>query len=149
MDDFKALIPQLKEWDNGKGIDIDSWLTFIGRYEEAIAYVRLFWPEFIKHDGCIFRASTFDEDNYQEWLVSTKRNRVATQSVMNHVHIIDLFPNSSPPNILQLDHLGKTLQEIWKCKLTQEFPGLNIEVKYYEGSEEDPYGYELTFYMVE
>ena len=149
MDDFKALIPKLEEWNNGKGIDVDSWLAFIGRYEEAIAYARLFWPEFIEHDGCVFRALSFNEENYQSWLESTESNRVATQAVMNHIHIIDLFPNSSPPTILQLNHLGQILFEIWKCKLAREFPGLEIEVEYHEGSEEDPYAYELTFFTAD
>lgn len=40
--DFDTLIPELPKWDEGKGIDVDSWLACVGNFEHAVAYARLF-----------------------------------------------------------------------------------------------------------
>jgi hypothetical protein len=86
---------EVKDWDDGKGIDVDSWICCIGNFEHAIGYARLFWPEFIRHDGCVFHARLFDEKNYINWLEHLKGDRRAVQAVMNHRHIISLFGDSS------------------------------------------------------
>jgi hypothetical protein len=50
---FDKLIPELRHWNNGKGIHVLEWLSAIGNYEHAIAYAELFWPDFVEHDGCV------------------------------------------------------------------------------------------------
>ena len=51
MIDFNKLIPELKDWNNGKGIDIYSWIGCVGDFQKAIGYSVIFWPEFIEIDG--------------------------------------------------------------------------------------------------
>jgi len=65
---YQALIPELKLWNGGNGIGIDGWLCGVGSYELAIAYQRLFWPEFIAHDDCVFFRSSFSVKNYEGFL---------------------------------------------------------------------------------
>lgn len=64
MTDFARLIPELPDWNDGRGIDRDSWLSGIGRFDHAVAYVTLFWPAFTLHDDCVlfadFRLQSFD-----------------------------------------------------------------------------------------
>jgi len=68
-DDWDALIPELKDWNNGKGIDPESWVGCEGNFRLAIAYSLIFWPEFNEVDGMIF----WGEIN-QETLASWMRN---------------------------------------------------------------------------
>jgi hypothetical protein len=37
------------------------------------AYRRIFWPNFIEHDGCVFLA--FDEAIYQQWFHQTRGDK--------------------------------------------------------------------------
>ena len=49
------LVPQIREWNGGEGINIKDWISCIGSYEHAIGYSTLFWPKFVLHDGCLLR----------------------------------------------------------------------------------------------
>src|SRR5690349_11931199 len=100
MTDFSELIPELSQWNNGRGIDVDSWLNGIGSFEHAIAYGNLFWPEFVEHDGCIFVGGV-NPKNYKAWLKQTRGDKAATERVMNHLHLGDLFPNAPARTMAQ------------------------------------------------
>jgi hypothetical protein len=52
--DYAELIPELKAWNNGAGIDIHSWIGCEGDYEPLIGYGCLLWPKFIEYDDCVF-----------------------------------------------------------------------------------------------
>lgn len=55
--DFNLLIPELKDWNNGQGIDIESWIGCMGDFEKAIGYSVIFWPSFVEIEGCVFHLS--------------------------------------------------------------------------------------------
>ncbi|HSA77298.1 MAG TPA: hypothetical protein VLG72_00365 [Nitrospirota bacterium] len=46
MSDFNKLIPELSDWNNGKGIDVVSWIGCVGDFQKAIGYSVMFWPHF-------------------------------------------------------------------------------------------------------
>ena len=50
------LVPETRDWNNGLGIDLESWIGCTGGFEQAIGYGELFWPEFLEMDGCVFFA---------------------------------------------------------------------------------------------
>lgn len=142
------LVPELREWNNGKGIDLDSWLGCVGSFGHAIAYGELFWPEFVEHDGCILFAG-FSEVSYQGFLDQAKGDKTAVEAVMNHRHILDLFPSDySNASKVQIMYLGRLLKEIWGTRLRQEFPQKNLVVSFSEESAVDLLDYELTFFQV-
>src|SRR5439155_16592660 len=89
--DFQRLIPELADWNNGAGVDIDTYLAGVGSYEHAIAYARLFWPEFTIHEECVLFAD-FSYDSFRGFMESTHGNRRAVEALMNHQHILDMFP---------------------------------------------------------
>jgi hypothetical protein len=53
------------------------------------AYQKLFWPDFVEHDDCVFLA--LDEAIYRQWLQQTGGDKRKVEAVMNHRHIIDLL----------------------------------------------------------
>jgi hypothetical protein len=144
---FAELIPELQHWNNGTGIDVDGWIRCVGNFEHAIGYGRLFWPEFHEHDGCVFWKESFDEANYRHWLEATGGDKRATQAMMNHEHLAELF--STPdlqPTRAQLVYVGRVLQDIWGTKLKRDFPGMHVIVDLFGEDSEDLRDIQITVY---
>jgi len=93
MIDYRRLIPELASWNDGAGIDVDSWISSVGSFDHAIGYGTLFWPEFFVHDNCVFR-QTVDGETYKGWMSACGGNKSEVEAVVNHEHIIDLFEHS-------------------------------------------------------
>jgi hypothetical protein len=147
--DFSDLIPELKAWNNGKGIDIDDWISCEGDHKRLIGCARILWPDFVEHDGCIFRGDAIDEENYRAFLKQTKGDKTRVEAVMNHQHIVDLFSRShheSPTREVVL-YLGRLMKEIWQVKLNHDFPGRNINVTFPEDDPRDLLEYQITFFQ--
>lgn len=143
---FGHLIPELRDWNGGAGIDVDSWICCVGNFEHAIGYGRLFWPEFVAFDGCVFGPG-FTESNYRNWMDSTKGDKRAVQVVMNHQHILDLFGDQAlSPTRDQVVYLGRLLKDVWSAKLKRDFPGWVVVVSFPEEHCEDLLDYEITFF---
>jgi hypothetical protein len=85
------------------------------------AYQKLFWPDFVEHDDCVFVA--FDEPIYKQWLQQTGGDKRKVEAVMNHRHIIDILPETveSPTRSLVVS-FGQLLRDVWDAKLRRDFP---------------------------
>ena len=55
MTDFDSLIPELRDWNNGGGIDAQTWVGCAGNFRLAIGYSTVFWPGFIEFEGYVLR----------------------------------------------------------------------------------------------
>jgi hypothetical protein len=109
MPDFEQLIPELSQWKT----DIGSWINAIGRFDHAIAYGHLFWPEFKIHQECVLFADCPIE-SFDHWMKHTGGNLTAVEGVLNHRHILDLFTNSEFKATREVVlHLGRLLRDIW------------------------------------
>jgi hypothetical protein len=84
------LIPELRQWNDGDGISLTTWANAVGRYDYAIAYVSVFWPDFVVHDDCVFRLDPGSE-NYAAWLSTLEGDRSRVEAMINHLHIMDMF----------------------------------------------------------
>ncbi len=145
--DFNTLIPELSTWNDGKGIDVDSWLTRVGSYEHAVAYARLFWPEFTVHEDCVLFAG-FSEEIFGGFMEQTKGDKRAVESVMNHRHLLDLFQDAAlEPSDDLIVHLGRVLKDMWSAKLRRDFPSRKVVVSFPEDDIDDLLDYEITFYQ--
>lgn len=63
------LIPELHEWREGKGISLADWTNSVGRYDHAVAYASIFWPDLFLRDDCVFRLDP-ETQNYAAWMPS-------------------------------------------------------------------------------
>src|SRR5512132_4131566 len=104
--DYTKLVPELKDWNEGKGIDIEDWIYYESSLEHAVGFGSLFWPAFLEYDGCIIMASGFDPKRYDGFLKQTKGDKRAVEVVMNHRHIADLFRWETAPMHDLLIHVG-------------------------------------------
>jgi hypothetical protein len=140
------LIPELSLWNDGTGISLPSWLSCIARYDHAIAYAVIFWPDFVLYDNCIFLNKP-DEKTYNDWITQCKGDKASVEAVMNHRHILDIFCNSevNPTKDIVL-HLGRLLKDMWQCKLQRDFPERNMMVEFYDDDSDDLLDYQITFF---
>lgn len=145
--DTARLLPELQAWNDGKGISIDSWLSCIGRFDHAIAYASLFWPDFVLHGEYLLIGKP-DPEYFAQWIVTCDGNKTAVESLLNHRHLTDLFANSpEQPSIAVLDHLGQRLKEMWQCKLARDFPNLPARVEYHGAECADMGEHVITVYI--
>ena len=147
-EEMNRLIPDSSEWNDGRGIDIKSWLSCMGTFELAIAFGELFWPELLMHDGGVYFADSFSEENYRDWMRHTHGDRTSVQAVINHVHVLDLFtPVETPPTRDQIVHVGRKLKEMWEVKFRRDFPDHEITVSFPEDDCDELLDYQVTFFI--
>ena len=68
------------------------------------------------------------------------------EQVVNHQHILDLFPNSEfQPGEQAILFIASQLKEMWSCKLARDFPTRQFDVNLMdEGELAD---YQITFWQ--
>ena len=145
--DFNALIPELSTWNEGEGIDVDSWLVRTGSHAHAIAYARVFWPTFTVYEDCVLVAG-FSEEIFWGFMEQTGGNKKAVEAVMNHRHLLDLFQDGTQePTEEAILLLDGVLKDMWSCKLRRAFPNRNIVVSFPVEDIDDLLDYEITFFQ--
>src|SRR5438876_9730226 len=70
--------------------DIWDYLNLRADYDLAVAFSKLFWPDFIEVDGCILLATSYSPENFAHWKESLKGDKRAIETMLNHTHIWDL-----------------------------------------------------------
>ncbi len=148
---FSKLIPELPAWNNGAGIDVESWLSCNGNLQLAIAFSTLFWPRFVEFDDCVLFEG-FSAESFQGFMLQTKGSRGSVERVMNHRHLADLFTTAfgavaEEPTPAQLEYLGNVLRDIWQTKLSRDFPGREIKVVFDREEPDDLLEYIVTFFQ--
>jgi hypothetical protein len=142
--DFNSLIPEMRDWNNGKGIDIDSWIQCVANHKVLIGCSQILWPNFFEHDGCIFLGDSVDETNYQAFLERFNGDKKSVEEIMNHQHVLHLFATELPTRGLVL-YVGRLMKQIWQVKLSHDFPGRRIAVSFPEEEDLELDDYEITF----
>jgi hypothetical protein len=142
------MIAELGQWNNGAGIDLESWVGCRGSFSLAVGYANVFWPSFVKHENYLLR-SGFSEDAIRGFEKQTNSEREAVEIVMNHFHLADL-QHSECEDISsdKLLNLGKVLKQIYEAKLMHDFPEIPCTVSFSVPEDPDDFlGYELTFWQ--
>jgi hypothetical protein len=153
LETFKDLIPELTEHYRDVASPVKWFIYQNSSISIAIAHSTVFWPEFIEWNQGVFMRSSFSEESAQQWL-NDLNSIISVERLMNHIHITSLFaPYQGDPSEPQIVYLGRTLREIWKTKLSRDFPTKRFIVSFNEdlpsscGSDEeyDLYDYQVTF----
>src|SRR5579862_6828123 len=85
----ESMKAELSAWNNGAGIDLETWVANEGRFSLAVGYTSIFWPEFVEFDGYILRKG-FSEDSLRRFERQQNGNRLPVDATMNHLHIADI-----------------------------------------------------------
>jgi hypothetical protein len=142
--DFNNLIPEMRSWNNGNGIDVDSWIQCMANHKVLVGCARILWPDFVERDGCIVLAR--HAPNWQGYLEKAHGDRKIAEATINHIHVLHLFATELPTRALVL-HVGRLLKEIWQVKLQHHFPGRKITISFPQEDDLELSEYELTFFQ--
>ena len=146
--DFNELIPEMREWNNGKGIDIRTWVECEGNFKLAIGYSTLFWPRFIEFEGFVLREG-FCVESLRGFEQQHKGERRSIEAVMNHLHLDGIqYMGCGDISRERLIYLGRVLREIHQAKLVWQFPTKRFEVAFDDSFLENLVDYQITFYQV-
>jgi hypothetical protein len=131
MADLSDLLPELRAWNDGAGIQPLDWVYCIARSDEAVAYTALFWPRFVEFDGYVLREG-FDPQNLRDWEAQRHIDRQQIELAMNLLDVGGLFHNSKEPATAMLEArtvwVLDTLAEIYATKLMRDFPTKRFEI---------------------
>jgi hypothetical protein len=144
----ESMSAELGAWNNGSGIDLESWIGCEGRFSLAVGYAAVFWPEFVEFDGYILRRG-FSEESLRGFESRARADRKGTEWLMNHLHIADIHHSGCPD--LTKDKivvLGAVLREIYEAKLRYVFPERPCTVEFsVPADSEDLMEYQLSFWQ--
>lgn len=108
--------------------NIADFLGAFGSPVDAVMYLRLFWPEFIRFEGMVFLKETIeDEDDRRRVREGLKRyggDKPRTEQSFNLVEVpCGIFSRGAAESSDEVDRfLVEKLVELWKCRLAVEFP---------------------------
>lgn len=148
MDIPPSMVPELEEWNNGKSIDLESWINCSGSFSLAVGYITIFWPKFVEFEGYILRDG-FCEKTLRSFESADGYDRTAVERVMNHLHIADIqHYGCDDISRDKLQVLGSTLHEIYSLKLKTLFPQSPCVVEFNQPEDgDDLWGYQLSFWQ--
>ena len=55
MDTPESMKAELAAWNNGDGIDLETWISSEGNFSLAVGYASIFWPAFTLFEGILCR----------------------------------------------------------------------------------------------
>ncbi|MCZ3377238.1 hypothetical protein [Rhizobium sp. AG207R] len=121
---------ELGQWNNGRGIDIESWTGCVGNFSLAVGYSSIFWPSFVAHRQYIL-VQGFSEEVLRSFENDPTSTRQSVERVMNHLHVADI-QHSGCTDISRdkLIFLGERLAEIFTAKLQWQFPDREFVVEF-------------------
>lgn len=140
---------ELEAWNEGSGIDLESWIGCEGSFSLAIGYASVFWPTFVVFEDYILREG-FSLDSLRGFEEAYSGDRLAVERVMNHLHISDIHHAGCED--LTLDKailVGETLASIYRVKLAHDFPDRPCKVDFYQPDDpENLDEFEISFWQV-
>lgn len=144
----ESMVPELSAWNNGKGIDLKSWIQCSGDFQLAIGYSAIFWPKFVLFEDYIFREG-FNLEPLRGSEKNQPRGKSSVEWVINHLHIAEIhyhdLANLSEDKILWL---GNTLKEIYEIKLHSQFPDRPCVVEFYQPEDrQNLIEFQLSFWQ--
>jgi hypothetical protein len=149
MSNFEKLIPEMRDWNNGAGIDVRAWVGCSGSFRLAIGYTTIFWPEFVEFEHYVLRAG-FSVESLRGFERQCGNDRQRIEAMLNHFHIADMH-HAGCEDITRegVVYLGRVLSEIYRAKLAWQFPCKKFEVHFDDSPSESITDYELTFFQTD
>ncbi len=144
---------ELSAWNDGKGIDLDSWIACSGSFSLAVGYASLFFPDFFVFEDYLFLGEDCDE-KFLENLRSLEKQKDQNapeliEKLINHFHLADLhYAGCEDITTDKIIFLGEKLKHVFEARLAYMFPDKACVVEFFRPEdEEDLKGYYLTFWQ--
>lgn len=131
--DIEALNPN--NWS------IAAYLNLKYDMDAAIAFSKLYFPDFIQKDGCIILGFRYDEEIFKEWKKHLNGNVSHIERICNRYDIMDYFAlnrNLDEPSDLynqKIDEFAAALKKSWEINCQLLFPDRKIIVEVYDEND--------------
>lgn len=126
----------------GVTIDLRGFIQANVSVAEAFAVAKILYPEFVEYRDGIFLKDFFESSAVDVWLDKLKNMR-AVESVVNHVHLWDIFSPASAEDNRGLVDLLELMNTSWPALLLNTFPGREFEIT--ATNDPEDYGPTLSF----
>ena len=114
---------------NGKALSLWDYLFGVGNVEIALAFSKLFLPDFIEYDRGIFLSETFNQKVFEEWKTKLENDINAVEKVMNHIHLENILPEAEKAGIENILEIGKIISQMWESRLKLIYPNKCFQVE--------------------
>ncbi len=101
---------------------IDAYLSEHLSVTAAAFLAQLLAPEFKLVRDCVLVSQRFDQANFDEWWERQKGDVPAIESVVNHLHLWDIFEPSGDAENRALDWLASKVARAWELHAAAQFP---------------------------
>jgi len=103
----------------------------------AISITKLFYPDFVLHDGKVLLKDRLEKTNYEEWKKKLSNDQIKIEKMINHIHLQeDLFLGmKNRLDFKNLKYLANILVSCWTKAVADQVPGRKIKVELYEDKE--------------
>ena len=144
----ESMKAELAAWNNGQGIDLETWVGCMGNFSLAVGYLSIYCPEFVKFEGYILRKG-FSVESLRSVEKCGDGGRKSVEALMNHLHIADIqHYGCEDLSKDKLIVLGSKLKEIYEVRLQWQYPDDPCTVSFHEPDQaDDLINYEITFWQ--
>lgn len=109
--------------------------------------MQAFFPDFIVDGGGVFLESKYDGDVVKSWLEQFDGDLQATERMINHMHIYDVFEGCSEGvDDRVFEQLAEVIALSWRLVLREKFADKKFSVLV-SNSDQD-YGPVVTFFQI-
>ncbi len=149
----ESMKKELGAWNNGKGIDLESWVGCSGSFSLAVGYTTILCPKFIEFEDYIFVG---DEPIYEEGIETTRgfesqegSTPKSVEWVLNHLHIADIqYQGCEDISADKLIILGNALKDTYEARLSFFFPEKPCVVEFYIPDDPNEFDeYQISFWQ--
>lgn len=126
----KEQLLNFQQWKKVNGDNFSFWdyLFGVSNVEIAIIFTKLFWPDFVEHEGGIFLSEAFNIQIYEQWKAQMGNDITSIERVINHQHIDDILPGADKVGTDNLCYLGQAITQMWESRLKLLYPDRRFEV---------------------
>lgn len=143
------VLNKFREDFNNAELNFWDFIKYKSNVDLGFAFCKLFFPEFVQVDECVFLAEMYNSQAYQDWREKFGGDRMQLESIINHVHIYDLFEADEESDDLDekvWDGIAKYLVKSWMFALNEMFPDREFFIRH--SNDPDEYGPTITFYQL-
>ncbi|WP_411384038.1 hypothetical protein ACK3BK_07635 [Pseudomonas sp. L7] len=134
-------------WAEKDEIDEFSYISSQCNPEDVLLSSRLFFPDFVVDGNGVFLESKYDGGVVRCWLDQFNGDVQATEKMINHMHIYDVFEGCSEDvDNRVFEQLAEVMAFSWRLVLREKFSDKKFSVVV-SNSDQD-YGPVITFFQI-